>query len=173
MGDYVGISWMLEDIGGVRMVGHGGNTSGQQSAFEMVPERDFAIAVLTNADPNGYQTHQQMVNWALESYLGISRHDPDPLKLSEQELAQFVGTFETIAVILDIFVEDEGLKIKMKSKNPSGAEDYPPFPLAVVSGSVPRVVVTEGIAKGLKGFFVKDETGSVTGLHLGRLATRT
>lgn len=172
MGDYVGISWMLEDVGGVRMVGHGGNTRGQQSAFEMVPERDFAVAVLSNADPNGYQTHQEMINWALSTFLGVERRDPVPVDLAEHELHPYVGTYETIAVALHVFVEEGGLRLKMQSKTPSDP-DYPAFPLGVVPGSVPRVVVTEGVAKGLKGFFVQDDSGAVTGLHIGgRLASR-
>ena len=48
LGDAVGISWMLRDVDGVQAVSHGGSTIGQQSAFEMVPERKFGIAVLTN-----------------------------------------------------------------------------------------------------------------------------
>ena len=40
---------MLRDIGGARVVSHGGSTVGQQSAFEMVPERGFALIALTNA----------------------------------------------------------------------------------------------------------------------------
>jgi CubicO group peptidase (beta-lactamase class C family) len=46
IGDAVGISWLLKDVGGVRMVGHGGSTNGQRAAFQMVPARDFAVVVL-------------------------------------------------------------------------------------------------------------------------------
>ena len=42
LGDYVGISWLLRDVDGVRLVGHGGTTNGQRSAFVMIPERDTA-----------------------------------------------------------------------------------------------------------------------------------
>src|SRR5262249_44546777 len=48
--DAVGITWMLRNYAGVRIVRHGGGTLGQLSAFQLVPERDFALTILTNAD---------------------------------------------------------------------------------------------------------------------------
>src|SRR5581483_9824831 len=46
LGDYVGISWLLKDIDGARIVEHGGNTIGQNCGFQMIPERNFAVVVL-------------------------------------------------------------------------------------------------------------------------------
>src|SRR5260221_1500977 len=43
LGDYVGISWLMRDVDGVRLVGHGGTTNGHHSDFTTVPERGFAI----------------------------------------------------------------------------------------------------------------------------------
>ncbi len=61
----------IRDLGDVRMVGHGGSTHGQRAAFQMVPERNFAVVVLTNSVPNGAQLHGALVKWSLERYLGI------------------------------------------------------------------------------------------------------
>ena len=71
LGDWVGISWMLRDINGVRVAAHDGSTNGQQSAFEIVPERNFAITVLTNSG-TGLQMNRELVNWARETYLGLA-----------------------------------------------------------------------------------------------------
>lgn len=170
LGDYVGISWILEDVEGVRIVGHGGNTNGQQSVFEMVPERDFAVAVLTNANPNGYQVHQEMLKWALEAYTGVVKRDPEPIEPTVTELSRYAGTFETVAAVVRIEVKDGGLTLKMESKDPE-ADSWPPFALGVLPGD--RVMVIEGVAKGLTGLLVRDESGSIEGLHIGgRLATR-
>ena len=171
LSDYVGISWMLEDVDGARMVGHGGNTNGQQSAFEMVPKKQFAVAVLTNSNPNGYQLHQEMVRWSLENYLGIIRRDSEPEKLSEALLTEYAGTYETVAARLTLTAESGRLMLKMEAKNEE-VESYPPFPMERVSGKVDQVIVTEGIAKGLKGVFVRNASGEIEGFHVGRLATR-
>ena len=46
-----GLSWAINDTYAVRMVSHGGGTMGQVSQLIVVPEKDFAVAVFTNADP--------------------------------------------------------------------------------------------------------------------------
>ena len=84
LGDAIGISWMLRDVEGVRMVGHGGDTVGQHSTFDMVPERQFAIVGLTNCGPNGNQFLDELGRWALEAYLGIVERDPEPLALGAE-----------------------------------------------------------------------------------------
>src|SRR5262249_32008913 len=74
--DAVGITWMLRDYAGVRIVRHGGGTLGQLSAFQLVPERGFAITILTNAD-KGDQLKTQLVEWAYAHFLGLPKtHQP-------------------------------------------------------------------------------------------------
>src|SRR5262249_8495025 len=109
LGDAVGISWLLRDVDGVRLVSHGGDTIGQDSAFTMVPERGFAVASLTNCGPNGPQFNDAIVRWALAAYLGITEQDPEPVVLSDTELAQYAGIYETIAVIATVEARDGGL----------------------------------------------------------------
>jgi len=45
-----GFSFAVDDTHGVRMISHGGGTLGQLSLLTLIPERDFAIVVLTNAN---------------------------------------------------------------------------------------------------------------------------
>ena len=100
LGDHVGISWLLRDVAGVRVVAHGGTTHGQLSAFLLVPERDFAITVLTNST-NGGQLHTAVARWALEAYLGVAEPDPEPLSLTEAELAPYAGRYRTANGTID------------------------------------------------------------------------
>ena len=52
-------------------------------------------------------------------------------------------------------------------------EQQPPFRLGLIAGS-DQYVITEGPAKGMRGYFARDESGRVSGVHLGgRLASRT
>jgi len=48
--DDMGIGWHLRAVGGVRTASHGGTLGGHILLLEIAPERDFAIAVLTNAN---------------------------------------------------------------------------------------------------------------------------
>jgi hypothetical protein len=182
LGDYVGLSWLLRDVDGVRLVSHGGSTNGQYSAFVMVPERDFAVAVLTNCGPNGSELHDELVKWALEAYLGVIDKDPDPVELSEADLVPYAGHYETIAAECDVTVEGTGLLVKVTIKpevlaqiRESGEEvpDEPPIPLGLLAGEGDRYIVSGGPAKGMKGYFVRSPSGEVEAVHMGgRLATR-
>jgi CubicO group peptidase (beta-lactamase class C family) len=183
LGDYVGISWLMRDVDGVRLVGHGGSMNGQYSEFVTVPERDFALASLTNSGPNGPQFNDEILKWALENYLGVIEKDPEPVALGDNELAAYAGKYETIAAVLEISANAGGLLAKVEIKpemlavlSEQGEEvpDQPPIPLGLLAGEGDRYVVSDGPAKGMKGYFVRDADGTVSAVHLGgRLATRT
>ena len=63
--DGVGVSWLLTTVAGERVVMHGGSTNGQQSSFLLLPDRDFAITVLTNSE-SGAILAEEAALWALE-----------------------------------------------------------------------------------------------------------
>ena len=47
--DDIGIAWHLRNVGPLRVAAHGGTLSGHILLLELVPERNFAIAILTNS----------------------------------------------------------------------------------------------------------------------------
>ena len=183
VGDAVGISWWLRDVGGVRVVAHGGNTLGQDSAFDMVPERDFAVISLANSSPNGNQFSERIRRWAFETCLGVTERDPQPVTLGAADLLPYAGHYETIASTAEITAADGGLMVAIAVKPEVRAEltedeqtdpDLPPFSLGLLEGPGDRYIITDGQAKGMKGYFARSETGEITGVHLGgRLASRT
>jgi CubicO group peptidase (beta-lactamase class C family) len=178
IGDYVGISWLLRDIDGVRTVGHGGTVIGQYSDFLMVPERNFAVTSLSNCGPNGPQLNHRLVKWALEHYLGVVDADAEPIVLGDDALAQYVGRYETIAAFLDITADGGRLLAKVSPKRElvEGEErpEQPPVPIALTSTEGDQFIIPEGAAKGMKGYFARNAAGDVEGIHFGgRLATKT
>lgn len=184
LGDAVGITWMLRDVDGVRIVSHGGTTNGQHAQFLMVPERDFAITIMTNCGPNGPQLNERLTSWALESYVGVVEPDEEPVPRPESELAAYIGGYETIAAEVDVAGNEDGLVATVTIKpevlaqlqeegEDSDLTDQPPFPLGFLPGDDDRFVVTGGPGEGMKGYFVRDDSGRVDGIHLGgRLASR-
>jgi hypothetical protein len=183
IGDAVGISWLLRDVDGVRLAFHGGTTNGQLSAFLLAPERDFAIISMTNCSPNGEQFNDELVRWALEAYAGVIDKDPEPIALEPEQLAQYVGRYETVSMIADFAVEGSGLVINVEIKpealeslRESGEEEppeVPPFPSGLLDGEGDRYIVTGGPYKGMKGYFVRDASGNIEAVHLGgRLLSR-
>jgi hypothetical protein len=183
IGDHVGISWLLKDVQGVRVVEHGGTTNGQYSHFTMVPERNFAFISMTNCGPNGAQLNNQLEAWAFEHFLGISEVEPEQLVLGEDALLAYAGNYETIAASVELTPSEGRLSAKVALKPHFAAmlreqgedvpEEQPPIPLAILAGEPDRFVVPDGPGKGMRGYFQRDADGHVTGVHLGgRLATR-
>ena len=183
IGDAVGISWLLSEVGGVPVVSHGGTTYGQHSDFTLVPSHGFGVISMTNCGPNGPQLNHKIVKWALEQFLGLVDQEPEPIRLSDDELAAYTGRFETIAAIVEVSAHDGRLSAQVEMKpemaaqiRESGEEVpvQPPIILAILAGEPDRYIVDEGDAKGMKGYFSRASDGSVDGVHLGgRLATRT
>ncbi|HET6910391.1 MAG TPA: serine hydrolase domain-containing protein [Mycobacteriales bacterium] len=183
LGDYVGISWLLRDLGGVRLVGHGGTTNGQYSEFTMVPERGFALISMTNCGPNGSQLNNLLEKWALEHFLGIADVEPELLTLGEEALQQYAGNYETIAAAVELKPVGGRLEAVVRIKPAMAAvlreqgedvpDEQPPVPLALLAGDGDQYIVPDGPAKGMRGYFSRDADGHVDGVHLGgRLATK-
>ncbi len=184
LGDHVGISWLLRDVGDVRLCGHGGTTNGQHSEFLMVPEKGFAIISMTNCGPNGPQLNKALEQWALQEFLGISDTESEPVLLGDEALMQYTGQFETIAAIVNIEARQGRLSATVKMKPEFAAQlreagedlpedESPAIILGMLEGDGDRYVVAEGDAKGMKGYFARNDSGDIDGVHLGgRLATR-
>lgn len=173
LGDAIGISWMLRTVGDVLVAEHGGTTIGQHSAFCLVPERNFGIAVLTNCGPNGEQLNTEFVKWALAAYLGVEEAEPEVLDASAETLAEYLGTYDSIALSAAITAGDGRLSVKIDIKPEVLAETGEldqfdaPIPLGLIAGEDDRYVVTAGAMRGLRGFFTRDADGRIDSINLG------
>ena len=179
LGDAVGISWLIGTFGGEKLVRHGGATTGQLSAFAMIPGRRFAFVSLTNAEPNGNRFNRLMRDWALATYLGLEQPALVPESRPAAALADYVGTYEDVAMVVTITADGDGLLIDGEVKPETIAAlgedaDYkePPIPVAMLPDG-DRWVVPSGPYAGSKGYFARDDAGRVTGVHeFGRYVPR-
>jgi CubicO group peptidase (beta-lactamase class C family) len=180
LGDALGIGWFLRDVDGVRTVGHGGSANGQFAELLTVPERDFAVVALSNAGPNGIPFNQAVVRWALQTYLGVTDRDPEPLPYDEARAREVVGSYEIDAMTLTIGTDGAGLTLEVLIKPEIRAAadtelppDHAPFDLGLLPGDADEYIITSGAFKGQRGFFTRDESGAVVGVDLaGRLFNR-
>jgi CubicO group peptidase (beta-lactamase class C family) len=181
LGDAVGISWLLGEVGGERVVRHGGATIGQLSAFQMIPDRGYAFVALTNAEPNGLRFNAKLSAWALATYLGLEATDPVTESRPADALAPFAGVYGTFATTLTVTVEDDHLSLTAKPTPELIAQlgddsgyDEPPVPLHMLAGYEERWTVLSGEYTGAKGYFLRDDDGRVTGIHVSsRYVPRT
>jgi CubicO group peptidase (beta-lactamase class C family) len=173
LGDAVGISWLLRRRGEVMLVQHGGTTIGQHSAFVLVPERGFGIAVLTNCGPNGEQLNTELVDWALEHYLGVVEPEPDLREVDDAGLAEYAGDYDAIGLSVQVSSRRPHLLVKLSIKPEMLAETGElaqfdePIVLGLVTDGPDQYVVTEGAMKGMRGYFTRDGAGRVDSVNLG------
>ena len=180
LGDAFGICWFLRDVNGVATVGHGGSGNGQFAELLIVPERNFAVTVMSNAGPEGVACNRAVVRWALEHYLGVTDRDPEPLPYDEARSRDLTGTYDIDAMTLTIRADGAGMTlavlIKPELRAASDKElpaDYPPFAFGLLPGDRDEYIVTGGAFAGQRGFFTRDAAGAVTGIDLaGRLFSR-
>jgi len=178
LGDAIGIGWFLRDVDSVRTVGHGGSGNGQFAELLMVPERDFAVIVASNASPGGVPCNQAIVRWALEHYLGVVDRDPEPEPYDQVRAAEIVGAYENDAMTFTITTDGStlSLEVLLKPEIRAASEveipaDYDPFAFGLLPED--EYIVTSGALKGQRGFFTRDDSGAVVGADLaGRLFTR-
>lgn len=170
-GDQRGLSWMIRDIGGARIIGHGGATKGQQASFQLCPAAGFAIAVLTNSD-RGSELHGEVTTAAFKAYLGAEAAKPTSITLAENELAGYVGRYTAPLNDLELSITDQGaLKLQNIPKGGFPKPDSPPGPTAPpthLDFTTPDLAyVADGPAKGSTIEFLRDDDGSIAWLRMG------
>jgi CubicO group peptidase (beta-lactamase class C family) len=172
-GEAYGIGWALRDIDGVRIVAHGGTTFGHESAFEMVPERGLAVAVLTNAGHGG-PLHEEITKWVFDAYLGLVERLPEPLAVAPAELAEYEGVYAAASGTLTVSVEGDRLQ-GVVAYDPAMLADLvgpdgdfpppPPFSFKLLPDD--GFIVVDGEYTDMRGPFLRDAQGTLTGLNLG------
>lgn len=154
-----GIGWALDTIDGVRIVSHGGSTNGFQAQLVLVPERQFAIAILTNSD-RGASAHREIQRWALKHYLGLEKPEPERITLSDEALAKFAGRYQQQHGHTVLTVVDGQLRAEITVRGVLGEKKektLPPIHMAPISEH--EFVIVEEKYMGMRVEFIMDESG--------------
>jgi beta-lactamase family protein len=93
--DGVGVTWMLRPTAeGPEVVQHGGDLTGEHSGFIMVPERGFALTVLTNSEGGPALLADLFAgDWALSRFAGVRNLPATPRALPDAALADYAGHY--------------------------------------------------------------------------------
>jgi CubicO group peptidase (beta-lactamase class C family) len=180
LGDAIGLGWFLRNVGGVRTVGHAGSANGQFAELLTVPERNFAVASLSKASPDGIPFNQAVVRWAIEHYIGLIERDPEPLPFDAAWAQEIAGTYanEMMTFTIDTVGARLRLELRIKPEIRAAAEKEPPLDpspcdFGLLPGDKDEHIITSGEFKGHRGFFTRDKSGAVVGVDLGgRLFSR-
>jgi CubicO group peptidase (beta-lactamase class C family) len=130
--DRWGLGWMLFDWdrrAGRRVIGHDGGTIGQNSSLRIMPDENFAVAVLTNTTPTGSLLCSRMMRWLFGQYAGIEMAPyPKPPETPPQiNLAPYTGTYERNEQRIEIAEHEGHLRANIINTGPLAA-DAPPNP---------------------------------------------
>lgn len=179
----MGLTWMLRpSTEGVTIIQHGRTWAGQHSGFFMVPERNFAMTVLTNSEGGAQLTNELFAgDWALRRLAGIGNIPATPQRLSAAELAPFEGryTAEQVAVsgalgtvIIDLRAGDGQLDGTMSSDSDPN-QDPERMGLAFYRTDYGLDLGPDGNPTGSRSNFVRGTDGAIVWLRShGRLFRR-
>jgi CubicO group peptidase (beta-lactamase class C family) len=181
LGDDIGIAWHLRAVGPVRTAAHGGTLAGHVLLLELVPERNFAIGILTNA-ASGWRLIQDVERAALQSYHGATfttnqaishRGLVETLPAVEPVATQpdpgpYVGRYVRPMNTVAVRAEKQQLFVQV---HPNSGDAQPEMPLMFYGPD--RAVVTSGRDRGQSIEFVRTGTGEVKWIRVvGRIAVR-
>jgi CubicO group peptidase (beta-lactamase class C family) len=180
--DAIGLGWHIRRVGGVRVAGQGGTAGGHILVLSIVPERNFAVGILTNAQ-NGWRLIQDVEREALRTYHNIvyaknqaiahrglveTLPDVEPLA-SQPDTKPYVGRYLRPTTAVDVRVENGTLVVQ---ELPNSGDPRPIMPIAFFGPD--RAVVTEGNDRGQSIEFIRDSSGAVKWVRVvGRVAVRT
>jgi hypothetical protein len=180
--DDIGLGWHLRSVGPLRVAAHGGTLAGHILLLEIVPERNFAIGILTNSN-NGWRLIQDVERAALAAYHGASfapnqaiAHRglvetlPHVRALAAQpDFAPYVGRY--IRPMNAVVARVEGGRLVIRVE-PNTGTPQPDMPLAFYGPD--RAIVTAGPDRDQSVEFVRAADGTVQWIRVvGRVARRS
>lgn len=121
-----GLGWMLRNVDGRRVYGHDGNGAGQNAFLTVVPDRDVALALLTNGGDHT-DVGTLLFDELLEDLCGIATPERPTArthaKVADDEAAlALAGTYERFGVRLVIEVADSGPRGTLTLLEPLASE---------------------------------------------------
>lgn len=179
--DDMGVGWHLRSVGALRVAAHGGTLGGHILLLEIAPERNFAIAILTNSN-SGWRLIQDVERAALQAYHGATFSENQAIShrglvetlpvvkplATQPDPAPYVGRFRRPMNSVVVRVEGGALVVQ---EIPNAGSPRQAWPIAFYGPD--RAVVTDGAERGQSIEFVRDTSGSVRWVRVtGRVAVR-
>jgi CubicO group peptidase (beta-lactamase class C family) len=108
--------WQRRTAEGVPVYQHGGAWGGQKSDFFFVPDRQFAMTVLTNAATGtGILYELGRSGWALNQFCGLNDPPAVPKPQPADRLAQYEGHYKALTIPPGPFDKIEEMAVELKA----------------------------------------------------------
>jgi hypothetical protein len=171
----IGRDWFVQDVAGMRVFEHNGDTLGQHTDFLAIPAQQFALIVLTNGQGGGSLAATAALDAALAQFpaltplvgkLGLTHALFAPagaptVTLSADDLTAYAGRYADPSQVLTFARSGDGLTVTKEVLIEPGswqpAIQPPPGPAAPVT----FLAKDMALASGLRVPFVRDASGRV------------
>lgn len=180
LGQGWGLGWILDHWGDVAVIGHDGNSIGQNAFLRIAPEQRFGFCLQTNTD-SALNLYRELAGWLFGERLGVGPR-PDPGTLDEPSAldpGRYVGTYEREGLTFVVTANGSGRLLATVTPTHAVAESqaWPPMvdltlrPVARQDSFLLKLPIAD--ADLLAVFFNPDDVGGVpTHLHYGARAHR-
>jgi CubicO group peptidase (beta-lactamase class C family) len=180
LGDGWGLGWILDRWGGHTVIGHDGNSIGQNAFLRIVPEQRFGFCLQTNVE-SALGLYRDLATELFGARLGAGPR-PDPEQLASTAVAdpsRYAGVYERAGVRLEVTATgDSGLAASfVVTRTGPDVEALPPMdglplrPTARDDGFLLKLPIADSDL--LAVFFNPDDpAGRPTYLHFGGRAHR-
>lgn len=180
LGQGWGLGWIIDQWADVTVVGHDGNSIGQNAFMRVAPAERFGFCLQTNVE-SALSMYRELADWLFGRRLGVGPR-PDPAALDALAVAEpgrYTGTYEREGLSFEIRADQDGCLLTTVTPTHGVAKDQG-WPQMV---DLPLVPVTRSDAFLLKlpiadaellaAFFNPQDAGErPTYLHFGGRAHR-
>jgi CubicO group peptidase (beta-lactamase class C family) len=139
LGQGWGLGWILDHWGDVAVIGHDGNSIGQNAFMRVAPAERFGFCLQTNVD-SALNMYRELATWLFGERLGVGpRPDPEALDdLRTAEPDRYTGTYQREGLTFQIEADADGRLLATVTPSHGVAQDqgWPPMiglPLAPVA----------------------------------------
>ena len=185
----MGRNWFVQSVGGLDVIFHNGDTLGQHTAFLAIPEKRFALVLLTNSLTGAVAAELAAIDAAMGAYaglapltgkVGLSRAMMAPvgapaIPVPAAELASYAGRFADPGTVVDFAVRgDEFTALPSTIPTPNAMRPAVGPPPA--TEPVPVEFIAKDAVKAGEGLipFVRNRSGDVAWVNVGlRLVPRS
>lgn len=179
LGEAWGLGWILDRWGEVHVIGHDGNSIGQNAFMRVAPAERFGFCLQTNVG-SALLLYRELASWLFGERFGVGpKGDVEELPdLSVGEPDRYVGRYEREGLQLDVTTNDSRLFATIvpthevaQSQNWPPMVDLPLRPTARHDTFLLRVPIADADLPAV--FFApEDPGGRPTYLHYGGRAKR-
>jgi|tagenome__1003787_1003787.scaffolds.fasta_scaffold20903424_1 CubicO group peptidase (beta-lactamase class C family) len=180
IGDSWGLGWILDHWGDLTLIGHDGNSIGQNAFMRVVPSERFGFCLQTNVE-SALLLYRELAGWLFGDRFGVGpRPDDEALAdLSVAEPARYTGVYEREGLRLEVRADsdDRLLATVLPTHAVAQSQNWPPMidlplrPVARADTFLLRVPIADADLPAV--FFAPDDPGGrPTYVHYGGRAKR-